>query len=140
MSTAPAKTITLKSSDEQTFDIEKTIALQSKTLEQMIADNQTDENIVIPLTTITGSILAKTSDENQKVWDAQFVTFDNSDKILFDMIMAAHFLNIKGLVDLTCQKVADMLKGKTPAEISMIFSIQNQLVPDEEAGVRRENP
>ncbi|XP_026439775.1 SKP1-like protein 1A [Papaver somniferum] len=58
MSKASAKVIYLKSSDDQIFVIEETVALQSKTLEQMIVDKD-NENIVIPLTTITGSILAK---------------------------------------------------------------------------------
>ncbi|KAI3956491.1 hypothetical protein MKX01_016904, partial [Papaver californicum] len=55
MSAAPAEMITLKSSDEQTFVIGEAVALQSKTLEHIIAGNET-ENI---LTTIRASMLAK---------------------------------------------------------------------------------
>ncbi|XP_026439785.1 SKP1-like protein 1B [Papaver somniferum] len=149
MSSTPAKTITLRSSDEQIFVIGETVALQSKTLELMIADND-NENIVIPLTTITGSILVKvieycnkhaeveTSDEDKKIWDVQFVNF-GSTQILFDMILAANFLNIKGLLDLTTNIVAEMVKGKTPNEIRRAFNIKDNFTPEEEEEVRREN-
>lgn len=45
-------------------------------------------------------------------FDAEFVKVDQS--TLFDLILAANYLNIKGLLDLTCQTVAQMIKGKTP--------------------------
>ncbi|KAG6775671.1 hypothetical protein POTOM_019160 [Populus tomentosa] len=52
---------------------------------------------------------------------------------------AANYLNIKGLLDLTCQTVADMIKGKTPEEIRKTFNIKNDFTPEEEEEVRREN-
>lgn len=47
-----------------------------------------------------------------QAWDAEFVKVDQS--TLFDLILAANYLNIKSLLDLTCQTVAQMIKGKTP--------------------------
>ncbi|RZC43649.1 hypothetical protein C5167_036596 [Papaver somniferum] len=158
MSAAPAKTITLKSSDEQIFLIEEAAALQSKTLEHMISNhNEAQDNVNIPLTTtITGNVLAKvieylnkhaeaeTSDEDKKIWDAQFVNFDDATHntlhpILFDLIQAAKILEILGLSDLTAQKVADWIQGKTPDEISRIFPVKTQLTSGEEEWIRREN-
>lgn len=52
---------------------------------------------------------------------------------------AANYLNIKSLLDLTCQTVADMIKGKTPEEIRKTFNIKNDFTPEEEEEVRREN-
>ncbi|KAH0919251.1 hypothetical protein HID58_026911 [Brassica napus] len=52
---------------------------------------------------------------------------------------AANYLNIKNLLDLTCQTVADMIKGKTPEEIRTTFNIKNDFSPEEEEEVRREN-
>ncbi|RVX03249.1 SKP1-like protein 11 [Vitis vinifera] len=40
-------------------------------------------------------------------------------------VLAANYLNIKSLLDLTCQTVADMIKGKTPEEIRKTFNIKN---------------
>ena len=52
---------------------------------------------------------------------------------------AANHLNIRGLLDLTCQTVADMITGKTPEEIRKIFNINEKLRPEEEEKIRREN-
>ncbi|WMV51648.1 hypothetical protein MTR67_045033 [Solanum verrucosum] len=52
---------------------------------------------------------------------------------------AANHLNIKSLIDLTCQTVADMIKGKTPEEIRKILNIKNDFTPEEEEEVKREN-
>ncbi|KAM3342327.1 SKP1-like protein 20 [Capsicum galapagoense] len=51
---------------------------------------------------------------------------------------AANYLNIKSLLDLTCQTAANMIKGKTPEEIRKTFNIKNNFTPEEEEEVRRE--
>nr|GEX79669.1 SKP1-like protein 1B [Tanacetum cinerariifolium] len=61
----------------------------------------------------------KVSEEELKSFDADFVKVDQG--ILFDLILAANYLNIKSLLDLTCQTVANMIKGKTPEEINRTF-------------------
>ncbi|KAM3301413.1 SKP1-like protein 1A [Capsicum chacoense] len=63
--------------------------------------------------------------------------FDNSDRPRLPK--AANYLNIKSLLDLTCQTVADMIKGKTPEEICKTFNIKNDFTPEEEKEARREN-
>jgi S-phase kinase-associated protein 1 len=55
------------------------------------------------------------------------------------VLQAANYLNIKSLLDLTCQTVADMIKGKTPEEIRKTFTITNDFTPEEEEEVRRES-
>ncbi len=61
------------------------------------------------------------------------------DAFLPSFAQAANYLNIKGLLDLTCQTVAQMIKGKTPEEIRKTFNIKNDFTPEEEEEVRREN-
>jgi len=78
-----------------------------------------------------------TSEDEIKAWDLDFVKVDQA--TLFDLILAANYLNIKNLLDLTCQTVADMIKGKTPEEIRKTFNIKNDFTPEEEEEVRREN-
>lgn len=58
---------------------------------------------------------------------------------VFVLFQAANYLNIKSLLDLGCQTVADMMKGKTPVEIRKIFHIKNDYTREEEEAVRAEN-
>nr|AAT12490.1 Skp1/Ask1-like protein [Zantedeschia hybrid cultivar] len=152
-----SKKLTLKSSDGEVFEVEETVAMESQTIRNLIEDDCTADGV--PLPNVTGRILAKViefckkhveiaalkadegvdraADEELKVWDADFVKVDQT--TLFDLILAANYLNIKSLLDLTCQTVADMIKGKTPEEIRKTFNIKNDFTPEEEEEVRREN-
>ncbi|XP_058185236.1 SKP1-like protein 1B [Rhododendron vialii] len=147
-----SKKITLKSSDGEAFEVEEVVALESQTIKHMIEDDCADS--VIPLPNVTSKILAKvieyckkhvetpktedrSAEEELKTWDAEFVKVEQP--VLFDLILAANYLNIKSLLDLTCQTVADMIKGKTPEEIRKTFNIRNDFTPEEEEEVRREN-
>ncbi|KAH7834544.1 hypothetical protein Vadar_017258 [Vaccinium darrowii] len=148
-----SKTIVLKSSDGETFEVEESVAVESQTIKHMIEDNCADTSI--PLPNVTSKILAKVIeyckrhvesaaksedkavDDALKTFDTEFVNVDQA--VLFDLILAANYLNIKSLLDLTCQTVADMIKGKTPEEIRKTFNIKNDFTPEEEEEVRREN-
>jgi len=70
-------------------------------------------------------------------WYATFVNVEQ--EILFELILAANYMDIKPLLDLTCATVASMIKGKTPEEIRKTFNIVNDFTPEEEAQVREEN-
>ncbi|KAL5099594.1 hypothetical protein RYX36_003921 [Vicia faba] len=149
---ASTKKIVLKSSDGEAFEVDEAVALESQTIKHMIEDDCADSGI--PLPNVTSKILAKViefckkhvdaaaaddkpSEDELKAWDAEFVKVDQV--TLFDLILAANYLNIKNLLDLTCQTVADMIKGKTPEEIRRTFNIKNDFTPEEEEEVRREN-
>ncbi|GJM87892.1 hypothetical protein PR202_ga03891 [Eleusine coracana subsp. coracana] len=143
--------IMLKSSDGEEFEIEEAVAMESQTIKHMIEDDCTDNGI--PLPNVTATILSKVieyrkkhveagnssvaDNKDLKAWDAGFVQVDQH--TLFDLILAANYLNVKSLLDLTCQTVADMMKGKSPEEIRKMFNIVNDFTPEEEAEVRREN-
>lgn len=43
-------------------------------------------------------------------WDAKYIEIENLED-LFELILAANFLDIKSLLDLSCAKVATMIKG-----------------------------
>ncbi|CAM6041351.1 unnamed protein product [Sphagnum compactum] len=149
------KRVKLKSSDDEMFEVEEAVAFESQAVKNMIEDTGMDHPI--PLPNVSSKILAKvieyckyhvenqkasddkpaTSEDEIKAWDLDFVKVDQA--TLFDLILAANYLNIKNLLDLTCQTVADMIKGKTPEEIRKTFNIKNDFTPEEEDEVRREN-
>ncbi|XP_059643776.1 SKP1-like protein 1A [Cornus florida] len=147
-----SKPIVLRSSDGETFEVEEAVALESQTVKHIIEDDCADS--IIPLPNVTGNILSKiieyskkhvetlksednTSNDVIKSFDANFVEVDQV--TLFDLILAATYLDNKSLLDLTCQKVADMIKGKTPEEIRNTFNIKNYFTHEEEEEVGREN-
>lgn len=66
-------------------------------------------------------------------WDRKFMEVDQ--EMLFEIILAANYLDIKALLDVGCKTVANMIKGKQPEEIRKMFNIVNDFTPEEEAQV-----
>ncbi|KFB39175.1 S-phase kinase-associated protein 1-like [Anopheles ziemanni] len=154
-------TIKLQSSDGEVFDTDVQIAKCSGTIKTMLEDLGMDEgdDEVVPLPNVNSAILRKVlqwatfhkddpipvEDDDSKEkrtddissWDADFLKVDQG--TLFELILAANYLDIKGLLDVTCKTVANMIKGKTPEEIRKTFNIKNDFTPAEEEQVRKEN-
>ncbi|VAH53405.1 unnamed protein product [Triticum turgidum subsp. durum] len=127
------KKITLKSSEGEEFEVieycKKHVQASPKPADSGAATD--------PSSPTSAAAAAPAPTEDMKSWDAEFIKVDQA--TLFDLILAANYLDIKGLLDLTCQTVADMIKGKTPEEIRKTFNIKNDFTPEEEAEIRREN-
>jgi S-phase kinase-associated protein 1 len=145
-----AEFVKLKSRQEEVFEVEAKAAFRSITIKNMIDD--TGFQIHVPVPMVDSPTLAKvieylnfhqkaeereTPSEDQTVWDVNYVKVD--DETLFNLILAANYLDIKPLLDLTCKTVADEIKGKTPEEIRTRFNIKNDFTPEEEEEVKREN-
>jgi len=77
----------------------------------------------------------KTSDDIND-WDRDFMRVDQG--ILFELILAANYLDMKNLLDLGCKTVANMIKGKSVDEIRKTFNIVNDFTPEEEEQIRKE--
>ncbi|KAI3698850.1 hypothetical protein L2E82_42718 [Cichorium intybus] len=141
MSSSNSKVIVLRSSDGETFEVVEAVALESQTIKHMIEHGCADT--IIPLPNVTSKIITKvieyckkhneTQNTNDKTakkilksFDTEFVKVDQD--TLFDLILAANYLNIKSLLDLTFQAVVDMMKGKSPQEIRELFNINKSLM------------
>merc|ERR1712121_190071 len=151
----------LQSSDGEMFEVDVEIAKQSVTIKTMLEDLGMDEEEgeSVPLPNVNAAILKKViqwctyhkddpplpdDDDNKEKrtddissWDADFLKVDQG--TLFELILAANYLDIKGLLDVTCKTVANMIKGKSPEEIRKTFNIKNDFTPAEEEQVRKEN-
>ncbi|XP_057471175.1 SKP1-like protein 11 [Actinidia eriantha] len=142
------KTLTLKSMiNNEEFVVDEHVALQSVTIKNMVDSDCAGE--VIPVPTISGEILAlvieycknhanpSASEDDLKKADAGFV--DKDIYTLIDLVLAANFLDIKGLLEVTSQKIADSIKDLPHQDVREIFQVENDYTPEEEAAVRAEH-
>lgn len=128
--TSESKMIVLKSSDNETFEGEEAVAIESQTIKHVIEDDSAKTTIYLK---VSNKILAKvieyckkhvtsrkSHNESNKIaedaglesFDAEFVKVNQ--EVLLDLILTVNRVNIKSLLDLTSQTLADLLKKKTP--------------------------
>jgi len=133
----------------------------SKLVETTIDDDNEDEVQEIPLPNVKSNVLAKVIEycnhyknveqmrpittplrsskieEVVQKWYADFVQVEQV--LLFELVTAANFMDIKPLLDLTCFAVAVMIKGKSADEIRKIFNISNDFSNENDAQLQEEN-
>ncbi|KAJ9550284.1 hypothetical protein OSB04_014329 [Centaurea solstitialis] len=118
------KSLVFESSDGEKFDVE--LQTMGKVVEYCKKHVRYD-----------GASNNVTAMDEMRAFDTEFVKVDQG--TLFDLILAANHLNIKSLLDLSSQTLADMVRRKTPEEIRKMFNIKNDFTPEEEDEVRMEN-
>lgn len=69
-------------------------------------------------------------------WYAEFVKVDKN--LLFDLVAAANFMDIKPLLDLTCLAVSILIKGKSAGELRTMFNISSEFSAEEKAQIARD--
>ena len=144
--------VKLESSDGQEFVVEAEIANKSVLLRNILDDiGEFDDALHLP--NVTGPILNKVieyctyhrkdpiidelepvvqevaAEEEIEEWDREFCKVDKA--VLFDLVLAANYLDIKTLIVLTCKTVANMIKGKSIEEIRIIFTPDNVCIKSE---------
>ena len=156
--------IKLQSSEGEVFPIDVEIAKKSNTIRTMLSDlgiEDSCEEETVPLPNVTTDILRKViewctvhkddpepdedSDEYWEKrtneitgWDIDFFKIDQA--TLFELILAANYLDVKGLLDVACKAVANMIiAAKTPEGIRKAFNVKNDFTPEEELQARKEN-
>ncbi|KAF8996325.1 ubiquitin-protein ligase [Cyathus striatus] len=153
--------VLLVSSDNEQFSTDKDIICRSVLIRNILEDIGESDH-AIPLPNVTGRVFKKVLefceyhrkdpfplDENQQQdnlskrkdclpqWDKEFCDVDQ--EMLFEVIMAANYLDIEQLLDAGCITVASMIKGKSPEDLRRIFNIVNDYTPEEEAQIKKEN-
>ncbi|KAI5069358.1 hypothetical protein GOP47_0015659 [Adiantum capillus-veneris] len=80
----------------------------------------------------------ETGEHGRESWTSEETTYIDglrglgTDNTVFKVMMAADYMDIEGLLDLTCEAVADMIRNKSVEEIRELFNIQNDFDPAEE--------
>ena len=150
--------VKLATMDGETVEVDKEIACKSILIKGIVDDSGTEDEV--PLPAIKKSILdkiieyctyinANSPPEIDKPlrsnnlsdvvneWYANFVQLDQ--EVLFELILAANFMDIKSLLELSCANVASLIKGMTIIETRKFFNIENDFSPEEEAQIMDEN-
>ena len=153
------KTVKLQSSEGTEVEVPLEYAHQSVTIKNML-DDIGEEETAIPLPNVSTKTLNKIviymkyhaenptpiTDEKKDErrtddiipWDKDYCNVPQED--LFELILAANFLDIKPLLDLCCKTVANALKHyKDPEDIRRYLNIKNDFTPEEEETARKEN-
>ena len=60
-------------------------------------------------------------------------------KEMNEILLTAHFLDMKSLTDLICAYYASLMKSNSVEKIRKIFDIKNDFSPEDEAKIRSEN-
>jgi S-phase kinase-associated protein 1 len=154
--------VTLTSNEGSTIEVDRVVAERSMLIKNLIEDLGDDAitSSPIPIPNVNDPVLrkvvewcehhrndaAQSADEENESrkkttdideWDQKFMQVDQ--EMLFEIILAANYLDIKALLDVGCKTVANMIKGKSPEEIRKTFNITNDFTPEEEEQIRREN-
>jgi len=60
-------------------------------------------------------------------WDAEFIDkVGENRQLLYDLILAANYLDIKSLLHLGCAKVGSLIKGQPLENLKNILSVQKE--------------
>lgn len=142
---------------EVPLSVAKMSALVAATIDDDVDDDDDEDEVrEIPLPNVEDAVLKKVIDycthyqeeemtkiqtplKSNKIedmvqpWYANFVMVEQT--LLFRLVTAANFMDIKPLLDLTCLAVAVLIKGKQASELRTMFNISNDFSPEEEAQV-----
>ncbi|KAG4950489.1 hypothetical protein JHK86_043728 [Glycine max] len=130
--------IKLKTSDEIIFEVEPSIVKEMVTIQTFIEDNNNETSIPIPLPNVTSNTLRRILEFKARGFDEEFVKTLGMDEV-FELILAANYLNMKTLLDILTKIIADFIKNKSVEFVRKFFNIVNDFTPEEEAKIREEN-
>ncbi len=154
-----SENIKVQSKEGNEFTLTKKQAELSVLLKTTMQDFQGD--IVVPLSELDEKTTAKVIDylvhydgqmppeiekplksanikEVTDAWSAEFID-SLSLEDLVDVTVAANFMEIQPLLDLTCAKIASMCKDKSDEEIFDTFGVKENYTEEEKQKIREEN-
>lgn len=156
----------LKTSDDKVFEVDRELAKKSVTISHLLEDLDEADEVPIPIPNVKSDImqmivtwlqahkndvpLTEEQQEERRAhefaeWDAKFfdLKLENGNPdlaTLFNLILAANFLDIQQLLIDSCKSVALLIRGKDCAEIRKLFGIHREFTKEEMDAVKKEHP
>ena len=151
--------VILISSDGEKIETSAKAAMRSTLIKDSIQDCR-DDIIEFTANNVKGNILKKIVEYHEHYKDTEpkeierplpsqnfkecvdefdFNFTDIDLDMIFEILLASNYLDIKPLLELASAKVASILKGKTTEEIRRTFNITNEFTPEEEQQIIEEN-
>lgn len=159
--------VKIVSSDKKEFLVEEKVANTFKVIEQMLetlragerGDDASDQPVT--LNNVRGDILKElidwviqhkddpdTSDEEEQYrdrrtddipqWDKDFVSRWEK-PVLYEVLQACNFLDLRPLLEICCKTIANMIKGKSVEQVREILGLTSDYTAEEEATLKAEN-
>lgn len=148
-------TIQFSTSDGEIVSADPQITLYSSTIRDAVNFNSPNE--IIPLPSIDSMILRKilqwidfhrniasmadgqvdSDNANISTWEYDFLSVDTP--VLFQLAEAADYLAMDGLCEMVSSILADMIRGKSPADVRRTFNIRVDVDPYEDHKIQLEN-
>ncbi|KAE8654118.1 Nuclear transcription factor Y subunit C-2 isoform 1 [Hibiscus syriacus] len=159
------KKIILLTADEQEFELEEAVAMEFGIVKTFFEDNLDTCDEPMPLPNVESKYLSKIieyskwhlvrkaqkprkprktinlgsedeEDEEAKAFDQEFFnTLDNEG--VWQMMLAANYLDAKELLEMLTQAVADKIQNKSVEYVRRFFGVENDYTPEEEAELRK---
>jgi S-phase kinase-associated protein 1 len=154
--------IEIITNDQQKFLLDRDAILMSGLVTDMLADEDEDSEDIpsIPVPNVDSKCMEKveeyvkhhwnnrakkieqplraTFNELISEWDQKFLEKIDQE-LLMKLLMAANYLHIPDLLDLTCAKAASMIKGKSPQQVCDMLGIENTYTEEEIEKINEEN-
>ena len=139
------ETVKLQCSEDEVITVNKAHAENSTLIKGLIDDGGADNDEPLPIPQGSSSVMTKcmqfvelqqtvgaepeieqplpSNDLSQHVDPryAEYITKDVDQALLFDIVLAANYLDIKPLLKLGSAKIASLIKGKSIEEIRQFF-------------------
>jgi S-phase kinase-associated protein 1 len=137
----------LESNDGIKFNVRRDPMLVSNLINTIVDSMDSTQDVEIPLPNVTGGTLSRiiefceyydetpmkqiprplptlgTFEDVVNEWYNQFISSFCTKEALFELIQAAHYMDIPPLLELGCAKIASMIRGKNITEIKTILDL-----------------
>ncbi|OIV92515.1 hypothetical protein TanjilG_02278 [Lupinus angustifolius] len=148
--------ISLKTADGETFNVSPIIAKHMEIVQNFIGDDSSVSvtSSVVPLPNVNASELSKiidyldyhhnfrkgvdSNDEEAKEFDEKFTKGLSHDELKM-LLIAANYLNVKELLELLFQTIADIIENKSVEYVRNFFGIVSTYTPEEEEELRQQH-